>query len=325
MKRRALLRRRSALPRAVLAVAMLAVPVLGAGLAYAASPQASPSRSNSSIQIDVRQQRIPYGQALTVSGRVPWSARGHTVVLDFQRAGSSDWQPIASTQVRDHAHFWFHKQVQRSGRVKVTGEWPAQATSSDQAGVTSTSASSDSRRVTVVAWLRLGHHESNDYGDHVITVPGRLQPGGRPRRVQLEVLSDGHWHTGAVAQTGRQGRFELRFTPHSRWERLRVRFGGDRSNAGTRVEAGTVTVFSQAVASWYYDAGSTACGYHAYYGVANLSLPCGTKVKLTYHGRTVNATVDDRGPYIAGRTWDLNQNTAGALGFSGVDTVWASR
>jgi rare lipoprotein A len=138
------------------------------------------------------------------------------------------------------------------------------------------------------------------------------------------VFSNGHWHTGAVAHTGRQGRFQLRFTPHSRWQRLRVRFGGDRNNGRTAARAGTVTLFSQAVASWYEDGGSTACGYHAYYGVANVSLPCGTKVKFMYHGRTVTATVDDRGPYVGGRTWDLNQNTAGALGFGGVDNVWAS-
>ena len=33
-------------------------------------------------------------------------------------------------------------------------------------------------------------------------------------------------------------------------------------------------------------------------------------------GRTVTAVVDDRGPYVAGREWDLNQNTAAALGFT---------
>ena len=35
----------------------------------------------------------------------------------------------------------------------------------------------------------------------------------------------------------------------------------------------------------------------------------------------MTATVDDRGPYVYSRLWDLNQNVAGALGFSGVDTV----
>jgi rare lipoprotein A (peptidoglycan hydrolase) len=78
----------------------------------------------------------------------------------------------------------------------------------------------------------------------------------------------------------------------------------------------------QEVASWYSDGGSTACGFHATYGVAHKSLPCGTKVRFALNGRTVTATVDDRGPYIGGREWDLNQNTAAALGFGGVGAVW---
>jgi rare lipoprotein A (peptidoglycan hydrolase) len=39
----------------------------------------------------------------------------------------------------------------------------------------------------------------------------------------------------------------------------------------------------------------------------------------------VTATVDDRGPYVGGRDWDLNQNTAAALGFGGVGTVWVTQ
>jgi rare lipoprotein A (peptidoglycan hydrolase) len=79
---------------------------------------------------------------------------------------------------------------------------------------------------------------------------------------------------------------------------------------------------SYAVASWYDDSvGQTASGYHAGYGVANKYMAFGTRVLFAYHGRTVVAIVDDRGPYVGGRDWDLNQNTAGALGFDGVDTV----
>lgn len=78
------------------------------------------------------------------------------------------------------------------------------------------------------------------------------------------------------------------------------------------------------VASWYDDSGATASGWHATYGVAHLSMAFGTKVEFCYppgSGRCVLATVDDRGPYVGGREWDLNQNTAGALGFSGVGAV----
>lgn len=76
-----------------------------------------------------------------------------------------------------------------------------------------------------------------------------------------------------------------------------------------------------ALASWYYDGGSTACGFHAGMGVANRTLPCGTRVTFYFGGRSVRAVVDDRGPYVWPRTWDLNQNVAGALGFTGVATV----
>src|SRR5215469_8491074 len=72
-----------------------------------------------------------------------------------------------------------------------------------------------------------------------------------------------------------------------------------------------------AEARWYSDRGQTASGWHAYYGVANRYLAFGTRVLFAYHGRRVRAVVDDRGPYVTGRTWDLNQNVAGALGFSG--------
>jgi rare lipoprotein A (peptidoglycan hydrolase) len=88
--------------------------------------------------------------------------------------------------------------------------------------------------------------------------------------------------------------------------------------------AGRLTVYGQSVASWYEDGGATACGFHAGYGVANRSLPCGTRVRLRYGGRSVTAVVDDRGPFVGGRDWDLNQNTAAALGFGGVGTVWTS-
>jgi rare lipoprotein A (peptidoglycan hydrolase) len=84
-------------------------------------------------------------------------------------------------------------------------------------------------------------------------------------------------------------------------------------------------VFSPDLASWYYDAGTTACGYHAGLGVANRTLPCGTRVAFHFGGRTVTAVVDDRGPYVGGRNWDLNQNTAAALGFAGTGTVWVSQ
>jgi hypothetical protein len=84
-----------------------------------------------------------------------------------------------------------------------------------------------------------------------------------------------------------------------------------------------VVVMTPTVASWYYDQGNTACGFHAQYGVANKTLPCGTKVMLHYAGRSITATVDDRGPFVYGRSYDLDQRTASALGMWGVATVYS--
>ena len=53
-------------------------------------------------------------------------------------------------------------------------------------------------------------------------------------------------------------------------------------------------------------------------GVANKTLPCGTLVTLRYDGRTVRVAVIDRGPYVAGREFDLTEATKQALGFGGV-------
>ena len=56
-------------------------------------------------------------------------------------------------------------------------------------------------------------------------------------------------------------------------------------------------------------------------GVANKTLPCGTQVLFLYNGRAVKVPVIDRGPYIAGREWDLTGATAEALRFPGLGPI----
>lgn len=53
-------------------------------------------------------------------------------------------------------------------------------------------------------------------------------------------------------------------------------------------------------------------------GIAHKTLPLGTQVQIMYGGVVVNATVCDRGPFVAGRDIDLQPAVAGALGFDGV-------
>ena len=85
--------------------------------------------------------------------------------------------------------------------------------------------------------------------------------------------------------------------------------------------------WSSAKASWYgpgFYGRRTASGAVLTQGMMNVahkSLPFGTRILFEYRGRTVTAVVNDRGPFIAGRTFDLGPGTAAALGFEGVQTV----
>lgn len=73
--------------------------------------------------------------------------------------------------------------------------------------------------------------------------------------------------------------------------------------------------------SWYgpgFYGHRTACGKAlttSLIGVAHRTLPCGTIVKFRNpaNGRTVSMPVVDRGPYVAGRQWDLTGGACLAL------------
>lgn len=158
-----------------------------------------------------------------------------------------------------------------------------------------------------------------------VTVHGRLLAHVRDAEVSLSARVGRGWKRIAHSRTHRGGAFHIRYRVRDVGIRhLRVSFAGSTDARAASAPAGKVVGLAPSVASWYYDAGNTACGFHATYGVANKTLPCGTKVSITYGGRTVVATVDDRGPYVYGRTFDLNQNTARYLRMWGVAQILTS-
>ena len=83
------------------------------------------------------------------------------------------------------------------------------------------------------------------------------------------------------------------------------------------------------LASWYgpgFEGSPTASGepYDPYgYTAAHRWLPLGTELVVSYEGRSVQVTVNDRGPYVGGRDLDLSQGAAEAIGLThvGVDYV----
>jgi rare lipoprotein A (peptidoglycan hydrolase) len=89
-----------------------------------------------------------------------------------------------------------------------------------------------------------------------------------------------------------------------------------------------MNVYRLAGASWYGGTGGLACGGEltsTTMGVANKTLPCGSLLTLRYGDRTVSVRVIDRGPYVAGREFDLTEATKRALGFGDTGEVWSTR
>jgi hypothetical protein len=179
--------------------------------------------------------------------------------------------------------------------------------------------------------IRVRSSQLNVLEGHTASVTGKLlgDPAGLSGRVvTLQALGSHGWRTLAHTRTGARGRFRLRYMPRqTASEQVRLRFAGNASDLAAHRRLGRLNVYRLAEASWYGGGGSLACGgslTSATMGVANKTLPCGTLVTLRYDGRTVRVPVVDRGPYVAGREFDLTEATKQALGFSGVGQVWST-
>jgi hypothetical protein len=305
---------------------MIGIPAAAAAMV---AGQALASPAQAPLHIKPRSSRIAYGRDLVVTGsESAWDA-GHTVVLQFARRGAAAWSQLGSATVNGAGAFQLAARLEQSGLVRVLDAssgsltpFVAHARGAGSGGA----ATSSAVPVNVAARVHVPSRGFDVNAGQAVQVRGRVLPAVGGRKVSLQSLQSGSWHTLATARTGSAGRFVLRYVAGSAGQQsMRVRFAGDRLNEGSTTRAGQMTVFRAAEASWYNDGGNTACGFHAGNGVANRTLPCGTKVVFRYGGRTVTATVDDRGPYVGGRDWDLNQTTAGALGFGGVGQVWSSQ
>lgn len=82
------------------------------------------------------------------------------------------------------------------------------------------------------------------------------------------------------------------------------------------------------LASWYgpgLEGQLTASGevFDPYgFTAAHRTLPLGTQLTVSYAGRSVQVTVNDRGPYSGGRDLDLSQGAAEYLGLTAAGVDW---
>ncbi|MGH2961704.1 MAG: septal ring lytic transglycosylase RlpA family protein, partial [Solirubrobacterales bacterium] len=253
---------------------------------------------------------VRYGDKVRLSGIVPGTS-GAPVEIAFQRDGDTEWRSVHQTSTDPAGSYKAKLEPRASGsyRAQAAGGPPSQPVPV---------------RVHSVTKLRVKRHVV--VGDKV-GIKGRVRPAGAGRSVRIK-LPGGDEHT----RTRPGGRFKETWRPRSTGRtKVRAVAGGDAVAAGSHSGARRVIVYRPASASWYGPGlygNRTACGQTlsgSTLGVAHKTMPCGTKLTLRYRGRSVNVRVIDRGPFAAGREFDLTGATKSRLGFGSTGTVLSSR
>ncbi len=292
------------LRKIALGVSTIAIATTTAG-AVAPAGAAEPV----TIAVSGNASKLDYGRSVKLRGKAGADAPNKPVAIQFAPRGEG-FTSIGTAKTGADGIYVYHARAKHSGayRAVVEGRNPSAA-----------------QRVTVLARLSVKASEHLKRGE-TATVSGEVKPGLKGRSIVVQTARGGSWKTAAKAITGKGGRYSASWKlSRGGSYRVRVRFGGDAANAGsTKTFPGRVNVYTPGGASWYGGGGGTACGTHAKYGVAHKSLPCGTKVRMMYNGRTATATVVDRGPFVGGRAWDLTPALKRKLGFGDVGTVWAA-
>lgn len=304
------MRRNRRLHRCAMAAALLPAAFVATAMSITAAAHEPAAR----VKLSASEKTVNVGDRFALGGAVPGS-HGATLRIQFRAGGAHDWRLVKKVHTDTKGRYGLHTHALKSGAYRAVPKRASGASAPELVNVRSS------------ASLHLGSH--NVVLGHSIAVRGLVKPGGE-RKVKVVVKGAGH---GVVAdRTSAKGAFGTKFTPtRSGVYSLRAVPGANEQGAGGTGVKRQVTVFRYAGASWYGPGlygNALACGGTLQYGmigVANKTLPCGTKVRLRYNGRTITAPVIDRGPYAAGRDYDLTEATKNALGFPDVGTILASR
>ncbi|MDQ2623371.1 MAG: septal ring lytic transglycosylase RlpA family protein [Actinomycetota bacterium] len=269
-------------------------------------------RDRNPVRLKLPRKRARFGQAVKVRGTNGLASPGR-VRIQLRVRGGKGWHNVARLKARSNGRFQGTVPARFSGRLRAL----------DVHGRASRTVKLKVRSITklkkVARTVRLGQK---------LRVAGTVRPRGA-RTVKVRIKGGGK---SVKVRTRANGRFAFRWNPRKAGDvRIRARVLPDRLATGDGSGARRVSALRPGGASFFgpglYGNG-VACGgtlTPGTRGVAHKSLPCGTKVTIQYGKRLVTARVIDRGPYIAGRDWDLTTAVRNELGFGGVGTVWTNR
>lgn len=268
--------------------------------------------------IDSAPDSVGYGRDATIVGHLDGWTAGDEVSLQRRRGDS--WQTVRTKAVDEEGAVRFstaalyHTAGFRLRYIDPTAE---------------SQTVSETAKVAVRPELTLALSKRHVMTGRTVTAHGQLLPRAAARPVVIQQRAGGRWRSLDTVYA-RDGRYSLRFDARRvGFHPIRVVFRGDSSNVAARKRA-PLRTYNPAPATWYgpgFYGNRTACGQTlttTTVGVAHRSLPCGTKVSVLFEGRTIVVPVIDRGPY-SHADWDLTEEAAERLRFSGTDTIGVVR
>ncbi|MEX2194772.1 MAG: septal ring lytic transglycosylase RlpA family protein [Thermoleophilaceae bacterium] len=305
----------AARPRGVRLMALGAGALgLGAGAAVALPSSGEAQSPAATMAVQKGDQRVGYRERVVLRGDIASGQAEKPVALQYAPDGD-DWRTLREIRSLEGGRYAASVRPRRSGRVRVAADGGQSA----------------AQPVAVAARVHAEVRRHVRRGG-VVLVKGTVRPGHSGRRVYVQIHRDGDWDTVEGTRTRDGGRFKAAWRQRDTGSfRVRAVFRGDSRNARHADRAsGHLNVYRSGHASWYgpgFYGNRTACGRtlgRGTLGVAHKSLPCGTDVTFRYRGRSVTVPVIDRGPYAAGRDWDLTGATKRKLRFGSTGTVWAA-
>lgn len=264
------------------------------------------------LKVKVAPKLVRVGSDVEVRGNSGMTGRKNVKLL-FRGAGTRSFDHLKKVKTDGKGFYSTGVTARNSGGFKV------RTTAGEESPLRKIKVRSTLKLRKVHPYVRLGHK---------LRIRGIVKPRG-VRRIKIVIKGAGKT---IRTKATRHGGFAAGWRPKSSGTyRLRAFSAGNSIAIGDESRRFKVYGLRPSGASYYGPGlygGGVACGgtlKPGTIGVAHKTLPCGTRVTIRYQGKTVVAPVIDRGPYVAGRDYDLTAATRNRLGFGDVGTIWTNR